>query len=315
VPAHPNTPTVTVLLAAYNAEAFLQRAVSSALAQSIDELELVIVDDASTDDTAKLVERLAATDRRIRLVRQRSNGGPAAARNAGLDVATGEWIAVLDADDAYMPHRLERMVRAARTIDADVVLGNFRYFNPETGNTGSPALKEGSDIRSITLAEFLSKARPYTGEADWGLLKPLMKRSFLQTHELRYPVFSRHGEDFLFLVEAFLSGARCALYPEASYLYTSRHEKYSRTIVNYQLMWQHAAALMNDPRIRNDLVVLGCLRERVAAVRRLSAETDLARGRREGAYGFLARRLLFDAAFRSLVWDRAWQKLNGHRRH
>jgi succinoglycan biosynthesis protein ExoO len=304
-----------VLLAAYNAEAFLQRAVDSALAQSIDELELIIVDDASTDETTKLVERLAETDRRIRLLRQSSNGGPAAARNAGLDAATGEWIAVLDADDAYMPHRLERMVQVARMIDADVVLGNFRYHNPETGHTGSPALKEGSEALPITLAEFLSKARPYTGEADWGLLKPLMKRSFLQRHELRYPVFSRHGEDFLFLVEAFLCGASCAVYPEASYLYTSRHEKYSRTIVNYQLMWQHAAELMNDPRIRNDLVVLGCLRDRVAAVRRLSAETDLARARREGAYGFLASRFLSDATFRSMLWDKAWQKLSGPGRH
>jgi len=307
--SHALTPTVTVLMAAYNAEGFLQRAVTSVLAQSLPELELVIVDDASTDGTVALVERLTATDSRIHLVRRDSNGGPAAARNAGLDVASGEWIAVLDADDAYLPRRLERIVARARAVDADIVLDNLRYHNPDTGRLSPPALSQTSEIELITLPQFLSKARPYTGELDWGLLKPIMRRAFVQRHALRYPIFSRHGEDFLFMMEAFLAGARCALFREAGYLYTGRRQGYSRTTVNYQLMWRHAAALMKDPRIANDPAVRECLRQRVAAVRRLAAETDLESARRGRRYGLLAERFLLDGAFRSLVWEKVQRKL------
>jgi succinoglycan biosynthesis protein ExoO len=309
----PQLPTVTVLIAAYNAQEFLGRAIHSALSQSIPVLEVLIVDDASADGTVAAVEQLALKDRRVRLVKLNRNGGPSAARNAGLDAARGEWVAVLDADDAYLPRRLERMLGAVAGRDVDIVVDNFRYYNPKTDTTSAPALEERDEIAEISLAHFLVRARPFTGEADWGLLKPVFRRAFLEEQGLRYPGFSRHGEDFLLLVEAFLHGAKYALFGEAGYLYTDRNSGYSRTTVNYELMWQHTEALMADPRIASEPVLLGRMRERVAALKRLAtqsaAEQELSRCRRQRDYVSIVRRSLSDGAFRVVLWKKLQRKL------
>lgn len=98
-----NAIKASVVIPAYNAEATLERAVASVFEQEMPEVEIIIVDDVSSDGTMALAERLTASDPRIRLLRQAINGGPAAARNAGLRAARGDTICFLDADDAYLP--------------------------------------------------------------------------------------------------------------------------------------------------------------------------------------------------------------------
>jgi succinoglycan biosynthesis protein ExoO len=311
------TPTVTVLIAAYNAAGFVGRAVASALAQSLAPLEVLVVDDASTDDTGPVVRQLAAADSRIRLITLQENGGPSAARNAGLDAATGEWIAVLDADDAFMPQRLERMLRFAVASRADIVVDNFRSYQLATNSIGPPVLDPAPGDTLVSFADFLARARPLRGETDWGLLKPIFSRVFLQEHGLRYPLNSRHGEDFLFMADAFLHGARYALVREAGYLYTGRSSNLSRSILNYRLMYEHTRALSGDERIRSDPVLVRRLRERAAAVRLLAAITDYERFRKERDYASLARQLLLDNTFRTFVGKKLVRSLIGRpaRRH
>ena len=106
-------PLVSIIIPAFNAAPVIGDAIRSAQAQSEAHVEMVVVDDASTDDTAVVVEGLAARDARVRLLRMERNGGPGVARNAGLDAARGEWIALLDADDRYHPQRL-RVLRNRR---------------------------------------------------------------------------------------------------------------------------------------------------------------------------------------------------------
>ncbi|MBB1163326.1 glycosyltransferase [Aquariibacter albus] len=108
---------VSVLLAAYNAAATLDETLASALAQTHRDLELIAVDDGSTDDTAERLAAWAARDPRVRLLRQR-NRGVAAARNRALREACGEFIAPLDADDLWAPAKLERLVARLRAAPA-----------------------------------------------------------------------------------------------------------------------------------------------------------------------------------------------------
>jgi succinoglycan biosynthesis protein ExoO len=248
-----------------------------------------------------VVRQLASADSRIRLIPLPQNGGPSAARNAGLDAARGEWVAVLDADDAFMPQRLQRMLRYAVESGADIVVDNFRSFKPATNTIGPAVLDERAANSLIPFADFLARARPLRGEADWGLLKPVFRRAFLQEHGLRYPLTSRHGEDFLFMVDAFVHGARYALVREAGYLYTGRSSNLSRSTLNYHLMYEHTAALIGDERIRADPLLVRRIRERAAAVRLLAAITDYERFRRERDYASLARHLLLDNTFRTFV--------------
>ncbi|RKR06951.1 glycosyl transferase family 2 [Kushneria sinocarnis] len=101
-------PTVTVLMPAYNRADVIPWAIDSVLRQTLDDFELLIVDDASTDSTASVVE--GYTDPRIRLIRQTGNQGPARTRNHGLELARGRYIAILDSDDQAVPSRLARQV-------------------------------------------------------------------------------------------------------------------------------------------------------------------------------------------------------------
>jgi succinoglycan biosynthesis protein ExoO len=300
---------VTVLIAAYDAEGFLRRAVDSALAQSIPVLEVLIVDDASTDGTVSVIQKLSQEDDRVRLLRLPVNGGPSAARNAGLSAARGDWVAVLDADDAYLPQRLERMLRAAVDNGADVVVDNFRYYHPAGGRMSPPALPESSATACVTFAQFLAKARPFTGEADWGVLKPVFRRAFLEQHGLRYPTFSRHGEDFLLMANAFLCGARYLLLREVGYLYTDRSSTLSRTNINYRSMWRHTQALLKDERVAKNTVLVQLLRERVHAVRRLAAERDFSQARNNRDYLLILRRLLCDRSFRAMLGRKLQRKI------
>jgi len=102
---------ISVVIPAYNAEVFIERTIRSVQAQTHPELEIIVVDDGSTDGTAALVEALVREDPRVVLV-PKSNGGVASARNLGLKMARGEFVAFLDADDLFHPDKLERQLSA-----------------------------------------------------------------------------------------------------------------------------------------------------------------------------------------------------------
>lgn len=104
-----DVPVVSVVIPAYNAAAVVGETVRSALAQTLRETEVVVVDDGSTDDTAAVVGQIAAGDARVRLIRQ-DNAGVAVARNAGIVATRGRYVAPLDADDVWYPKKLEAQV-------------------------------------------------------------------------------------------------------------------------------------------------------------------------------------------------------------
>ena len=106
-------PLVSVIVPAFNSEGTIAETLESAGAQSWRDIEIIIVDDGSTDMTARIAEDFCSREPRARLVRQ-SNEGVAAARNRGIKEASGQWIAPLDADDLWHPAKIERQIAAAR---------------------------------------------------------------------------------------------------------------------------------------------------------------------------------------------------------
>ncbi len=104
-------PKVTVLTATYNGERHLEETVNSILAQTYKDFEYIIVDDGSTDSTPNMLDRLAASDARIQIVRRDVPGGPYVAANTGLRVASGKYVANTDHDDISLPGRLEAQIR------------------------------------------------------------------------------------------------------------------------------------------------------------------------------------------------------------
>jgi glycosyltransferase involved in cell wall biosynthesis len=100
-----NTPEISVVMPAYNAEKYIAESIESILNQSFSQWELIIIDDGSTDNTAEIVAKFQS-DKRIKLIKQ-ANGGVSSARNAGINAASGNYITFLDADDAYLPENLQ----------------------------------------------------------------------------------------------------------------------------------------------------------------------------------------------------------------
>src|SRR5262245_59273659 len=113
-----SAPLVSVIIAAYNAERYIRTTCLSVLNQTYSAIEIIVIDDGSTDRTAAIVQALADADPRIRLVRQ-ANRGTAAARNRAIAEARGEFIAPVDADDLWHPTKLERQVRRLQACGAD----------------------------------------------------------------------------------------------------------------------------------------------------------------------------------------------------
>ena len=125
-------PRVAVVMPAYNAARHIETAIRSVLAQSLDDFEFVVVDDASTDATPEIAARLAAADPRLRVHRMPENGGNAVARNTGIGLTRAALIAMQDADDIAHPDRLARQVAA---IEADpgclLVAASVHWIDPE----------------------------------------------------------------------------------------------------------------------------------------------------------------------------------------
>jgi glycosyltransferase involved in cell wall biosynthesis len=124
-----DTRTVSVVIPAYNCEAYIGDAVESVLNQTVPAHEVVVVDDGSTDGTREILQRFTS---RIRVI-SRSNAGPSAARNAGVAAATGHWIGFLDGDDAWLPSKLERQLAVG--MDPSVAVVYSDRFN--IGNRGN----------------------------------------------------------------------------------------------------------------------------------------------------------------------------------
>ncbi|MGW5241913.1 glycosyltransferase family 2 protein [Monashia sp. NPDC004114] len=221
------TPSLTVISNVYNDAGRLPRAVASALAawtpptarhaegvsaaDATGDIEVLIVDDGSTDDTGRVADALAASDPRVRVVHRGENdGAPGAPRNLGLDEARGRWVAFVDSDDEYLPGTLRRLVDLAEAEHADVAAGAVSRYNertervtplPATAYTSGPVtpLAPGSPLWHDTIA-----------------VAKVMRRDFLDEHAIRFPERILY-EDQPFTVALWAQASRIATLDETVY--------------------------------------------------------------------------------------------------
>ena len=226
------TTRISIIMPAHNAREYIAGGVTSALEQTLRDIELIVIDDGSADDTARVATRAATRDPRFTLIELQSNRGPGAARNAGLEAASGEWIALLDADDTFAPVRLQRMLRMAEERGADLLSDNLVLSATPGSDQGVCAVPTEFMTRQtgISAAEFIAMDRPGYGTRAVGFLKPIMRAEFLRKRRLRYDATYRNGEDFHFYVKALLEGARLFVTPDAWYQYWFRQGSQCRGV-------------------------------------------------------------------------------------
>lgn len=213
------SPLVTVLMANFNGERHLRDALESALAQTVSDLEVVLVDDASTDRSLAVAAVVAARDARLRVAASPRNGGPAAARNHGLGVARGRWIAVMDSDDLMRPDRLERLIAAAERDGADIAADNLLVFDDARRAAPHPLVRNAARPAWVDPATYVRSNALFGRAPSLGYLKPVFRAATLRTQGSRYDERLRIGEDYDFVARLLASGARFRTYPETGYLY------------------------------------------------------------------------------------------------
>ena len=214
---------ISVIIPVYNAAATLRDAVTSILQQNVDDLELLLVDDGSTDGTAFVCHELSALDPRVKVVTQR-NAGICAARNRGLSVATGEYIAFCDDDDVFFFFFLKLLTKAADKTQADVVRGDYRLLRQQPDGTFREQVHPAGVVCSIErdgYGTFLQNSGP---QFVWNAL---YRRTILQ--DLRFDERCRYGlEDFIFNLAVYAVTDRVVYLPKCVYCHYERAQSTSQ---------------------------------------------------------------------------------------
>lgn len=269
-----SSPIVSVIVAAYEAADFVEAAISSARAQTLAEIEIIVVDDASRDATRAVVASIARDDPRVRLVPLAVNGGPGAARNAALAHATGVWVAVLDADDRFAPDRLERLLALATETGADIVSDNLLLESPSGSGTLLP--DRGLDPFEINAVSFIAanRGRRNQGRVLLGFLKPVIRRELLIRHGLGYEPL-RLAEDYFLGLDCLVCGARWFVTRAPMYHYAVRDGSLTATFTPDHLdaMARADRRLLAKPRVRAQPKVERAIRHHLAAVTRAATWT------------------------------------------
>lgn len=216
-------PRISVIVPVYNVEQYLEKCVKSICGQTYRELEIILVDDGSPDGSGALCDTLAAQDERIRVIHQK-NGGLSAARNAGLDAATGAYVAFIDSDDYIAPDMMERLYTALAEADAQMALCNFRKVDDDGADVWDVPPMQTGVYTVKELCGVMETAREY-----WWYVtacNKLYERRIFET--LRFPEGRVHEDEFTVL-PVFDMCHTIAVIDERLYYYVERRGSIMRT--------------------------------------------------------------------------------------
>jgi len=188
----PSPPVVTVIVPVYNAEPYLAQCLDSVIAQTLADVEVILVNDGSADGSGALCDRYAATDPRLRVIHQ-PNQGPARARNRALDEARGRFIALIDADDWLDVEYLERLVGASE--GQDLVACGYAREHPNA--TETQLLGGAGPLTRPVLLEHTFCTALLTP----GCWNKLLRRDLIEANRLRFALDMPWGDDMLFLAQ------------------------------------------------------------------------------------------------------------------
>lgn len=209
-------PRVSIIIPAYNTESYIAECINSVLVQTYKNLEVIVVDDGSTDGTADIARAIAETDKRVEVISQQ-NSGQGGARNTGLRKASGEIIFFLDSDDYFSPDIVEQAVAAMLHNNCDVVVFNGTSFFDEDGVITLKgdryfALVSKDAQTAFTGLQILSR----TGGR---IVQPCMKaygKAFLEVNGILFPE-DIYGEDTIFLYDVFVKAEKVIYVDECGY--------------------------------------------------------------------------------------------------
>ncbi|WP_338085570.1 glycosyltransferase family A protein [Lacticaseibacillus parakribbianus] len=218
-------PKVSVIVPIYNLEPYLDRCLSSLVAQDYQALELILVDDCSTDGSRDVIARYAARDARIHALYQPVNGGVSAARNAALAVATGTYVGFADGDDWLAPHAVAALVAALEAGPYDLVTSPFYLDDGKKSQLAPRHLQD----RPLTRKQFINGMLAPAGQVRGYLWNKIFRRSVIEAAHLRFDESLALMEDELFCVEYAVQTDRFFYRGKPGYHHVIRADSATRT--------------------------------------------------------------------------------------
>ena len=227
---------ISVIVPIYRVEKYLPACIDSILNQTCTDFELILVDDGSPDRCPEICDETAKRDARVRVIHQ-ANAGLSAARNAGIEIAHGEWLGFVDSDDYIAPQFYEKLYQTAQRTDADCVMCSVQNVDESGKSIDSALMRVADEVK--TGQEVLQKigrddVTPYL--TAWN---KLYRRKLFNT--LRYPS-GRQNEDVFVFAELFCQVQRAACVAEPLYFYRKRIDSIMNSAVtlrNLDEMWAY----------------------------------------------------------------------------
>lgn len=288
-------PLVSVVMPAYNAQATLLAAVESVLGQSMASLELVVCNDASTDATAAVLSTIA--DPRLRVIHNITNLGEGPTRDRAIAAASAPWIAVIDADDAWLPQRLERLL-AAVGADRDVMVFDdivechhtaegMRPWRRLRGDRGYGATA-GTAV-DLTTAQWVQSERL--------LIKPLLPSAWVRSSGIKHSS-RRFGADSEYFLRLLAAGLKLRYLPFPGYLYRVTPGSMTAIRSRYERLAEMLEELM--PLFKHSASTVSALRAKTSSLLRLVKYQSFVMNLRSRRFGAVASQILRDPW---LLWE------------
>ena len=207
---------ISVIVPVYNVEKYIRACLDSIINQTYQDLEILLIDDGSTDSSGAICDEYAGKDERIKVV-HKENGGLSSARNMGLDIAQGEYVGFVDSDDIIAPEMYEKLLQTMQMRQTDVCMCGCKITNEE----GTVLMEDGFPNKFYVIDDILEEVVLPLKTAAWN---KLYVRTSIGIN--RFPQGKIHGEDLIFLLSFLTPQTTFSAIEEACYHYI----KHSNTI-------------------------------------------------------------------------------------
>ena len=235
-----SAPKVSIVVPVYNTEKYLGQCIDSLIHQTLEEIEIIIVDDGSEKECASLCDEYAKSDSRVKVI-HKENEGQGIARNRGIEISDGEYIGFVDSDDYVAPEMFEKLYQAAKKNDADIVMSGVSFVGGNTfGKSGEYTEKNYFDKETVFGKEDMKQvilgvvgalpAEPDDSRYGVSVCKNIFRKSMLNEGKVEFLSERKFiSEDTIFMVDSLKCAKKAAGIPGAFYCYRRNDESFSKS--------------------------------------------------------------------------------------
>ena len=262
-----NKVKISVVMPCYNVEKYIRRGLDSVLMQSLQDWEAILVDNGATDSTGEICEEYAHKDKRFKVIHT-ENQGVSCARNTGIQYATGEQLYFMDPDDWIEPNCFQRCYETYKRYDCDIVHFGFWwvYGIEEIANkSGTFKVYRGNEIHNEYTKQHAGFGQEalnqyYGNNFIWDYKKGgfiwafMFRKSFIQKHNLTFPVDMKLAEDEIFMTEATYKAASIVRIPDVLYHYFQRPDSAVNRKKDADFLFEHKFRQLKERRRLREMI-------------------------------------------------------------